>query len=209
MHLSQRKIATRLGCSHTYVQKLIARGTITQAALNEKGRIDPTVALPEILASVDESISCITAAAAEWLSELRDGNVPAAMKQIAKAPAKTARKPDQKTTKRQPPKQPTGSPQGNSQKESITEANRRKAVSQANMQEMAEAEKRKELVNAREVELDGFARARQLRDAILAVPDRVAPILAAETDEHTVRQALDTELRTVLRTLAEDESANG
>lgn len=207
-HLSQRKIAARLGCSHTYIQKLLSRGTISSAALNEKGRIDPEVALPEILASVDDSISCITGAAAEWLAELRGGN-PAEVKQPAKKPTakKPAKKPAVKKADTSHPES-TGAPPSDKQ-ESIVEANRRKAIADANMRELKEAREKKLLVNAREVELEAFARARQLRDALMAIPDRVTPILAAETDEHTVRQILDTELRTVLRTLSEMEPANG
>jgi phage terminase Nu1 subunit (DNA packaging protein) len=209
-HLSQRKIAARLGCSHTYIQKLIARGTISAGALNEKGRIDPEVALSEILASVDDSISCITGAAAEWLTELREGKVPAAVKQIAKAPKK---KPARKAAPKKPKVADEADPedkQGQSgDQESIIEANRRDAIAKANMREIKEAEAKKLLVSARDVELEAFARARQLRDAILAIPDRIAPIIAAETDEHTVRQTIDTELRNVLRDLAKSEAADG
>jgi len=218
-HLSQRKIAARLGCSHTYIQKLIARGTISAGALNEKGRIDPEVALSEILASVDDSISCITGAAAEWLTELREGKVPAAVKQIAKAPkkkparkntpkGKPAAKPaTKKKTARKPTLDDETDPEG--YQESIIEANRRDAIAKANMREIKEAKEKRLLVNAREVELEAFTRARQLRDAILAIPDRIAPIIAAETDEHTVRQTIDTELRNVLRDLAKSEAADG
>ncbi len=72
------------------------------------------------------------------------------------------------------------------------------------MREIKEAELKGTLVNAREVELQAFAQARQLRDAILAIPDRVIPIISAETDEHANRQILDAELRSVLRDLAEN-----
>jgi hypothetical protein len=91
------------------------------------------------------------------------------------------------------------------EKESIAEAKLRKAIAEANIKEIEVAEKRKTLVDAREVELEAFRMARQLRDAILAIPDRVASILAAETDEHTVRQTLDTEFRNVLMALATGE----
>lgn len=207
-HLSQRKFAGRLGCSHTYIQKLLAKGTITPAALNEKGRIDPLVALPEILSSVDESISCITGPAADWLTELREGDVPASVKQIARTPAKAKRaatKPaaPKKTAKQAPP------PPAGDEKESITEANRRKAIAEADMKEMARAKERGLLVCAREVELEYFSRARQLRDAILAISDRIAPIVAAESDEHAVRQIIDNEHRTVLKQLSETEIVNG
>lgn len=198
-HLSQRKIAARLGCSHTYIQKLVARGAITAAALNDRGRIDPAVALPSIIDSLDPEQSAISGAAVAWLEELRGGAVAPAP--VKKAPVR------KKAPKREIPARPeppaVDSPPS-AANESIVEANRRDAVSRANMREIKEAELKGTLVNAREVELQAFAQARQLRDAILAIPDRVTPIIAAETDEHTIRQILDTEMRSVLRDLAEN-----
>lgn len=46
-----------------------------------------------------------------------------------------------------------------------------------------------------------FTTARRVRDAILNIPDRVAPIIAAESNTHTVRTLLDTELRRSLEEL--------
>ena len=43
---------------------------------------------------------------------------------------------------------------------------------------------------------------RQIRDNILAIPNRVAPLLAASRDSADVHRLLDEELRTALRVLA-------
>jgi|LGOV01.1.fsa_nt_gb hypothetical protein len=202
-HLSQRKIAGRLGCSHTYIQKLIALGTIPAAALNDRGKIDPAVALPLILDSLDPDQSGIIEAARAWHEELTAGGV-----ESAPPPPKPAPKPAKKPAKRKPatakPTPPAETSPPGDQQETIIEANRRDAISRANMREIKEAELKGTLVNAREVELQAFAQARQLRDAILAIPDRVIPIISAETDEHANRQILDAELRSVLRDLAEN-----
>ncbi len=56
-----------------------------------------------------------------------------------------------------------------------------------------------------EIEKEGFAMGRQIRDAILSIPDRLAPLLAAETDQHKVRMELDTGLRQALEGLARED----
>jgi hypothetical protein len=43
--------------------------------------------------------------------------------------------------------------------------------------------------------------ARRVRDHILNLPDRLAPLLAAETDTHAIRTLLDSELRSALEEL--------
>jgi hypothetical protein len=42
------------------------------------------------------------------------------------------------------------------------------------------------------------------RDGLLAIPSRIAPILAAETDERQVYQTLDEEIRRTLGSLSEN-----
>lgn len=46
-----------------------------------------------------------------------------------------------------------------------------------------------------------FTTARRVRDAILSISDRIAPIVAAETNTHRVRTLLDSELRKALEEL--------
>lgn len=59
------------------------------------------------------------------------------------------------------------------------------------------------LLDAREVEKAWFDKARIVRDAILNLPDRVAPLVASETDEHKVHRILTDELRSALEELAD------
>lgn len=62
------------------------------------------------------------------------------------------------------------------------------------------------LVNREHVEAEGFRIGRQVRDAILNVPARLAGILAAETDQRRVHDLLETELRQALEALAGDDT---
>jgi hypothetical protein len=63
------------------------------------------------------------------------------------------------------------------------------------------------LVPKADVEKAAFAVARMLRDALLHLPDVMAPRLAAESDWSVIRADLDNELRTALNGLADKLSA--
>lgn len=57
------------------------------------------------------------------------------------------------------------------------------------------------VVDATHVRDVAHSTARRVRDHILNLPDRLAPLLAAETDTHAVRTLLDSELRSALTEL--------
>jgi excisionase family DNA binding protein len=63
------------------------------------------------------------------------------------------------------------------------------------------------LVPKSDVEKAAFAVARTLRDALLTLPDRMAPRLAAETDWAAIRADLDNEIRSALNGLSDRLSA--
>ncbi len=63
-------------------------------------------------------------------------------------------------------------------------------------------EKSGKLVDAETVKLAAFNKARAVRDTLLNIPDRIAPILAAEADEAAVNKILATEIRSALEDLA-------
>ncbi len=65
-------------------------------------------------------------------------------------------------------------------------------------------EKAKSLVDAARIQAEAFRRARDARDAVLAVPGRLAAILAAETNPATIEARLTEELRAALEVLARD-----
>jgi len=69
-----------------------------------------------------------------------------------------------------------------------------------------------ELVHVGDVQVAAFNRARIVRDGMLNIPDRVAPMLAAESDEGKVHAMLSAEIRTALVELAGglgDDGAGG
>jgi len=76
-----------------------------------------------------------------------------------------------------------------------------KEAYQARLSRLMYEEKKGSLINADEVKFEAFRRARMARDQILAVPDRIAPILAAEDDEEQIREILESELRAALEAL--------
>ncbi|MGH8587769.1 MAG: hypothetical protein ACREXX_00070, partial [Gammaproteobacteria bacterium] len=68
------------------------------------------------------------------------------------------------------------------------------------------------LVDAEDVKRETFACVRAVRDAFLSLPDRLAPVLAAENEARRVHELLSTEIETVLQGLSDDfghESQNG
>jgi len=76
----------------------------------------------------------------------------------------------------------------------------------ARLAKIAYEEKSKILVDVSRVQAEAFRRARDTRDAVLAVPGRLAAILAAESDPIEVEARLTAELRTALDALG-DETA--
>ncbi len=63
-------------------------------------------------------------------------------------------------------------------------------------------EKTGRLVEAEQVKVAAFNKARLVRDALLNIPDRISPILAAESDQGRVTELLIGEIRQVLEELS-------
>lgn len=74
----------------------------------------------------------------------------------------------------------------------------------ARLAKIAYEEKSKSLVDAARVQAEAFRRSRDARDAVLAVPGRLAAILAAETNPAVIEARLTEELRAALEVLARD-----
>ena len=62
------------------------------------------------------------------------------------------------------------------------------------------------LVDAKAVKESAFKQARLVRDTLLAVPLRLAPVVANESDEHRVHELIHDEIVSVLRTLDGNKS---
>jgi hypothetical protein len=73
---------------------------------------------------------------------------------------------------------------------------------EANIAEMRERQKAGELVELAQVHLAYTTLAAQLRSALERIPDKIAPRLAAETDEHAVHTLLLAELDQALADMA-------
>ncbi len=75
---------------------------------------------------------------------------------------------------------------------------------QAKKAEIEVAEMMKLLIPAKDVADANFEKARLLRDQLLNIPARVAPIIAAERDPKKTHVILDKEIRQCLETIAGD-----
>ena len=72
----------------------------------------------------------------------------------------------------------------------------------AKMAKMEYEEKSGKLTDAARVRDDAFQAARMVRDALLGIPDRLADVLAAETDPKKIRELLMNELEDILNELS-------
>lgn len=86
---------------------------------------------------------------------------------------------------------------------SYTEAARAEKLQRVRLLGIEIAERCGKLVDREAVDRQAFTRARQALDALLAITDRLAPQLAAESDPHRVHVMLDTELRRVAQQIAD------
>jgi hypothetical protein len=79
----------------------------------------------------------------------------------------------------------------------------RKEHYNAELARLQALKEREELVPTAEVKRMASTLGRQIRDNILSIPNRVAPLLAAAQDSGEVHRLLSEELRTALRVLAD------
>ena len=87
----------------------------------------------------------------------------------------------------------------------FAESQAEKEKFRAKLAELDYLERIAELVKKVETEAEAFRIGRQVRDAVLNVPSRLAGILAAESDQRKVHDLLEQELRQALEVLAIDE----
>lgn len=84
-----------------------------------------------------------------------------------------------------------------------TESRARSEFERANLLTLERKQRVGELVDAAEVRREAFALARTVRDGMLSIPSRVAPLLAAESDPHKCGLILRAEIEHVLLALAD------
>ncbi|MEN9887944.1 MAG: hypothetical protein RL758_2522 [Pseudomonadota bacterium] len=83
-------------------------------------------------------------------------------------------------------------------------ARTRREIAEANLAEMREAELEGKLIRVDAIRAAWAKRISGTRDALMQLPHRLAPILAAETDMERVSRVLDDELRQALAELSRD-----
>jgi CRISPR/Cas system-associated endonuclease Cas3-HD len=87
---------------------------------------------------------------------------------------------------------------------SATEARRRKEVALAQLREMEVAEKAGKLYQAAAVKSAVVAMNAAIREAVLRIPDKLAPTVAATSDPREARKLLMAECKAILRNLSDE-----
>jgi phage terminase Nu1 subunit (DNA packaging protein) len=85
----------------------------------------------------------------------------------------------------------------------FAEARRRKELALAELRELELRKKAGTLVEVEGVRREAFRVARVTRDHLLAVPDRIAGLLATETDQHACHQIVLKEITQALESLSD------
>jgi phage terminase Nu1 subunit (DNA packaging protein) len=81
------------------------------------------------------------------------------------------------------------------------EARRRKELAQAQLAELDLAEKEGELIQVATVENEAFTAGKKVKDGLSNIPDRISPLLAAESDKNKIYRMLTSEINQVLEFL--------
>jgi hypothetical protein len=179
--MSLRAYARHRGVSLRAVQKALASGRISA---RKDGRLDADVA--------DANWERNTA------PRPRPSSRPAS--KLAKGPVTPAASP-QSSHHHAESRPVTREPADPPRLESGLEYSKARAVRESYLARMAKIdfeERSAKLVSADEVKVAAFNRFRQFRDGVLNLPDRLAAVLAAESDPAQVHSALSTEIRKVL-----------
>jgi hypothetical protein len=99
---------------------------------------------------------------------------------------------------------PMASPQSESM--SLSEAARSEKIERTRKLRLEVAEQAGQLLRRDAVEAETFKRARQGQEALMALKDRLPPLLASETDERAIDALLDVEFRHVIAVLTGSKS---
>ena len=178
--MSLRAYARHRGVSLRAVQKALASGRISTRA---DGRLDADVA------------------DANWARNTAPRPLPASTppKKRANKPATSAASPQSAHHHAEP--RPAIREPDPPRLESGLEYSKARAVRESYLARLAKIdfeERSAKLVSADEAKVAAFNRFRQFRDGVLNIPDRLAAVLAAETDPSRVHATLATEIRKVL-----------
>lgn len=180
--MSVRAFARQIGKSHTAVRKAIASGRLSTLP---DGRLDSVVA------------------EREW-----DENRQRVLSEVPKAaPPTPAAPPARPRPAREEPEAPAVVPGVGSQDYAKARAIRENY--NARLAKIEYEEKIGKLLNRDEVQVAAFNKHRILRDILLGLPDRLAAVLTAETDQQKVHDLLNDEIRKALNEFADAATISG
>ena len=175
--ISQREYARRRGISHVAAQRAVNSGRISTI----DGKIDPDLADREWRENTDQS---------------KPRN------RITGSPkhARVAGEPPE-------PMDFGGADGGNGTASGYAKARAARELYQAQLAKIELDRQRGVLVRADEVRLGAFNMARKARDQLIALPERVAAILAATQDPAEVQRILEEEIERICQEIADAERA--
>lgn len=173
MLITQAEWARRRGFSRQYVGRLVKRGVVRLT----DGKVDP--------AQADAAL----AAQREPARPQRRIGSPAAGP-AGETPSRTDRGGE-----------PLALPQGGDLPTLLLKTRIKSEVERARLLEIKAKVEAGKYVDADEVKVAAFNRARIVRDALLSIPDRLAAVLAAETETQTVHGLIAAEIRQALEEL--------
>lgn len=178
MLITQAEWARRHGFSRQYVSRLVKQGIVRVS----DGRIDP--------AQADAA-----------LAAMRD---PARPTRRTGAQSDDRRQPAREVNDRPAPRAAADAlalPQSGDLPTLFLRTRIKSEVERARLLELKAKVESGRYVDAEEVAAAAFNKARIARDALLSIADRLAPILAAESDSAAIHAALSSEIRTALQEL--------
>jgi len=178
MLITQAEWARRHGFSRQYVSRLVKQGIVRL----RDGRIDP--------AQADAA-----------LAAMRDPARPARRNGVQnESRPHPAREVNDRPAPRAGP-EPLALPQSGDLPTLFLRTRIKSEVERARLLELKAKVESGRYVDAEEVAAGAFNKARVVRDTLLSIADRLAPILAAESDAAAIHGALSSEIRTALQEL--------
>jgi len=179
MLISQAEWARRRGFSRQYVHRLVKRGVVRL----EDGKVDPVQA--------DAALAALREPARPERRKRGGERARAAAPAATEGPA--------------PPSSPASTGAGDGDLPTLLLKTRIKSeVERARLLEIKAKVEAGRYVDADEVKVAAFNKARVVRDALLGIPDRVATVLAAESDARKAHATIAAEIRQALEELTGD-----
>lgn len=194
--INQASLARLCGVSRPTINKLVAKGVVV---LDENGLLDPEAAIAAIAEHADQGHAAgrDTIAARIASGAITIGQPAPA---VQGEPLASAKSPP-------PPESPAARPQPQADHGAeITSFQLARALREkfAALNERLEYETARGLLIPRDVVKRGiFSMTRSAQESLRAIPDRLAQIVAAESDPHACHRLIDAEIRIVIQQISE------